>query len=296
MSRGWIYQESTFGFLDRETVVQLATYLQEEYRREHDQKSAENYVTIIWNLSLVLLRRGHENSFTRDPEDMGGWDKYYDSRNGFFTGGKAQEYWSKIHPTASSCVKRLVETAEMPGITVVHLIESVSVRSREGLIDWLMARLGKPATDVCADAESFISRYSVGMLRAYCGADFTAEGDRDIAITASALHILETHFACKYTSEELMARVWIEGAKICYSHDVHCTLECRVNPRYACRVKNGFVIGHLHVIPNDGALRSRMSCRSPLFDDADEFAGKSVSVVLKCAPENLEQVRSITLG
>ena len=61
MSRGWIYQESTFGQLDPSLARQLSDYLYDEYRKEHTPASARAMVEMIWNIALLLLRRGHEN-------------------------------------------------------------------------------------------------------------------------------------------------------------------------------------------------------------------------------------------
>ena len=96
MSRGWIYQESTFGQLDPSLARQLSDYLYDEYRKEHTPASARAMVEMIWNIALLLLRRGHENAFTADPEDMGGWGKYYDRQRGFFIGGAAAAYWKGL--------------------------------------------------------------------------------------------------------------------------------------------------------------------------------------------------------
>ena len=255
MSRGWIYQESTFGQLDPSLARQLSDYLYDEYRKEHTPASARAMVEMIWNIALLLLRRGHENAFTADPEDMGGWGKYYDRQRGFFIGGAAAAYWEGLHPSAAGVVTSLLQTEEQVGITIVHLIESIATRTRDELRGWLGKRLCGKASEVAPTAEAFLKRFSLGMLRAYCGASFTSEPDRDVAITASALHILQRDYEYTttegkaMTSADLLQECWKEAAQVCFAHEVTCSFGCKV--RTPCRVfgKSGYTVAHLHVLP-----------------------------------------------
>ena len=164
-------------------------------------------------------------------------------------------YWEGLHPSAAGVVTSLLQTEEQVGITIVHLIESIATRTRDELAGWLNKRLCGKASEVAPTAEAFLKRFSLGMLRAYCGASFTSEPDRDVAITASALHILQRDYEYTttegkaMTSADLLQECWKEAAQVCFAHEVTCSFGCKV--RTPCRVfgKSGYTVAHLHVLP-----------------------------------------------
>ena len=255
MSRGWIYQESTFGQLDPSLARQLSDYLYDEYRQgAHAGVGARNGRDDLEHRAAAAAPRPRERLHCR-PRGHGRLGKVLRPAARIFHRRRGGRVLGRASPVGGG---RGHFVAADGGAGGHHdrppdrIDRHADARRAPG---WLGKRLCGKASEVAPTAEAFLKRFSLGMLRAYCGASFTSEPDRDVAITASALHILQRDYEYTttegkaMTSADLLQECWKEAAQVCFAHEVTCSFGCKV--RTPCRVfgKSGYTVAHLHVLP-----------------------------------------------
>lgn len=201
MTRGWIFQESAFGALDRYMVTNIATALSKVDQAKQCQEETTTYFYICMKISELMDRRGYGVEFAKafqeeekDDEQVelkkriSPWTEWFPPYT------KWEETLQKFGDHAQKCYDDALAMEVNPDYSfcLQHVVYNAANMTREDLTSWLCNHLNEVATGDLMTVESFFDRYCLSLVQAYLGSQLTDESDRDVAVTSVAIEVLSS--------------------------------------------------------------------------------------------------------